>query len=204
MASATDALPFDTSIHVRAFVLKRSAGNLLIYNASVLREKELRADGVERIERHYLNHCHEVQFFKPPLDVPLYCHADDAEAVAKETRVSDTFEARGMLDDDFEIIPIPGHTPGATAYLWNDGQDRFLFTGDSVSLSGGDWVAAVLESSDREKYVESLARLRDVEFDVLLPWAASKDEPFYARTNSRDSRQRFDAMIARIRDGQNH
>ncbi len=53
-----------------------------------------------------------------------------------------------MLDDDFEVIPIPGHTPGATAYLWDDGERRHLFTGDSIYLSDGEWIAALLDSSD--------------------------------------------------------
>ena len=66
-----------------------------------------------------------------------------------------------MLGGDFEIIPTPGHTPGATAFLWN----RHLFTGDTVFLRDGEWVAAVLDDSDPEAYVESLelmkhARLR--------------------------------------------
>ena len=48
------------------------------------------------------------------------------------------------------MIPIPGHTPGATAYLWDSGERRYLFTGDSLYLSDGEWMAAVLDSSDRD------------------------------------------------------
>ena len=47
--------------------------------------------------------------------------------------------------DDFEVIPIPGHTSGATAYLWDGGGHRCLFTGDTLYLREGEWVAAVLE-----------------------------------------------------------
>ena len=32
------------------------------------------------------------------------------------------------------MIPIPGHTPGSTAFLWDGGRHRFLCTGDSVWL----------------------------------------------------------------------
>ena len=67
------------------------------------------------------------------------------------------FSRRHMLDDDFEVIPTPGHTPGATAYLWDNGNHRFLFTGDTIYLRDGEWVDGLLGSSDRASYVESLS-----------------------------------------------
>ena len=78
-----------------------------------------------------------------------------------------------MFEDDFEVIPTPGHTPGATAYLWDSGQHRFLFTGDTIYLHQGEWSRRMLESSDAGAYVESLELIRELEFDVLVPWAAS-------------------------------
>lgn len=204
LVSPPDALPFDKSIALRAFVLKREAGVLLIHNATQLDANALSEIGVEQIERQYLNHRHEVQLAEPPLDVPLYCHEAEAEAVRDVREVAGTFDGRTMLGDDFEIIPIPGHVPGATAYLWNDGETRFLFTGDSICLSEGEWVAAVLGSSDRNAYLASLARLREVEFDVLMPWAATKDQPFYMRTDKADTRRRLNEIIDRLRDGENH
>jgi glyoxylase-like metal-dependent hydrolase (beta-lactamase superfamily II) len=98
------------------------------------------------------------------------------------------------------VIPTPGHTSGATAYLWDSGEHRFLFTGDTIFLDGGEWVAAVLGSSDRDAYVESLELLRGLEFDVLVPWAAS-GEP-YAVTDPADARSRIDAIIDRVRRGE--
>ena len=74
-----------------------------------------------------------------------------------------------MLDEDFEVIPTPGHTPGATAYLWDSGQRRFLFTGDTIYLRDGEWWTACSGSSDRASYVESLKLIRELDFDVLVP-----------------------------------
>jgi hypothetical protein len=68
-------------------------------------------------------------------------------------------------------------------------------------LDGDDWIAAVLESSDREAYVESLALLRELDFDVLVPWAASASGPWFARTDPGDARRRLDAVIDRVRAG---
>lgn len=87
--------------------------------------------------------------------------------------------------DDFAAIPIPGHTPGATAHLWEGGGHRMLFTGDSVFLDDGEWVAAVLGSSDRARRVESLGRIRELDFDVLVPWAATGGQAAHAITDGR-------------------
>jgi len=66
-------------------------------------------------------------------------------------------------------------------------------------LRDGDWRAAVLPSSDRAAYLESLELLRELEFDVVVPWVAAG--PYLARTDGADARRRIDAMIARIRRG---
>ena len=96
-------------------------------------------------------------------------------------------------------------TKGSTAYLWNSGEHRCLFTADSVYLREGEWVAAVLEgSSDRQAYIESLARLREIDFDVLVPWAATRDQPFHARTDRADAKHRIDAIMDRLRRGEDH
>ena len=109
-----------------------------------------------------------------------------------------TFSRRHTLDDDLEVIPIPGHTPGSTAYLWNDGRRRYLFTADSIYLSGGEWVDGMLDSSDRDSYLSSLEALREEEFDVLVPWAAPAGEPWFAETDPADTRRRIDALIKRV------
>lgn len=60
----------------------------------------------------------------------------------------------------------------------------------------------MLDTSDRDAYVASLERLREVEFDVLVPWAASAGRPPYALTGPDDARARLDEVIARVRAGE--
>lgn len=91
---------------------------------------------------------------------------------------------------------------GATAYLWDSGEHRSLFSGDSIYLADGEWVAAVLESSDREAYIESLELLGELDFDTLVPWAASGGQPFYAVTGKADAKRRIGAILERVRRGQ--
>ena len=108
-----------------------------------------------------------------------------------------------MLDDDLEVIPTPGHTSGATAYLWDTGRHRLLFTGDTIYFRHGEWVAALLAgTSDRGKYIESLELIRDLDFDVLVPWAATAGQPYHALTDKTDARRRIDAILERIQRGE--
>jgi glyoxylase-like metal-dependent hydrolase (beta-lactamase superfamily II) len=106
-----------------------------------------------------------------------------------------------VLDEDFEVIPTPGHTPGATAYLWDSGEHRFLFTGDTIYLDDGQWIAAVLSSSDRAAYLESLELIKTLDFDVLVPWVTTRGGPYLAHTNRADAEQRIDWIAERVRDG---
>ena len=192
--SAPEPLPFAPSLHIRAFTLERSHGDVLVYSTS-----GVEADGVSR---QYLNHGHEAMFLSDAVTAPLFVHEADRAAVPR--RLRGTFSRRHTLDDDFEVIPTPGHTPGATAYLWDNGAQRLLFTGDTVYLRDGEWVAAVLDSSDRAAYIESLELIRELEFDVLVPWAASSGHPEYALTDRADSRRRIDAIIERVGRGASH
>jgi glyoxylase-like metal-dependent hydrolase (beta-lactamase superfamily II) len=194
-ASAPEPLPFAPSLHMRAFVLRRGArGDILVYDTGAL-PADL------EVSRHYLNHAHEASFASRAVDAPRFVHAADAGPVAAAYPVRGPFSRRHGLDEDFEVIPTPGHTPGATAYLWDSGEHRFLFTGDTVLLREGEWVGAVLGSSDRDAYVESLAVLGDLDFDVLVPWAATAGDPYYAVTSRADARRRLDAIAERVRRG---
>jgi glyoxylase-like metal-dependent hydrolase (beta-lactamase superfamily II) len=199
-ASAPQPLPFAPDLHVRAFLLAREHGNLLVYSASTVDGAAFKAVG--GVARHYLNHRHEAMFAPAErLAAPLFVHEHERRSVSRTLQVRATFSRRHTLDDDFEVIPTPGHTRGATAYLWDSGQHRFLFTGDTLYLSDGEWVAAVLESSDRAAYLASLDLIRGLEFDVLVPWAATGGQPFRAMTHPADARRRLDAVIARVRQG---
>jgi glyoxylase-like metal-dependent hydrolase (beta-lactamase superfamily II) len=83
-----------------------------------------------------------------------------------------------------------------------NGDRRLLFTGDTIYLDGGEWAAAVLDSSDRAAYLESLELIRGLDFDVLVPWAATAGQPFFAETDPADARRRIDAIAERIRRGE--
>ena len=207
-ASAPAGLSFAPSIRIRAFLLQRAPGNLLLYSAGTVADDAGAIAELGGIARHYLNHWHEAAFgggdLVARLEAPLFCHAAERAEVAKTAPVAGTFATRHMQGDDLEVIPIPGHTAGATAYLWNSRGGRCLFTGDSLYLRDGEWVAAVLESSDRAAYIRGLELLRELEFDLLVPWAASAEGPSHAVTDQADARRRIDEVLARVRRGDDH
>jgi hypothetical protein len=203
-ASPPEPLSFAPSLHTRAFLLQRDEGNVLVYSAARM---EADAAGIEElggISRQYLNHRHEAGFISDWVTAPLFVHENDRASVAETAHVRGAFSRRHLLDDDFEVIPTPGHTPGATTYLWDSGQHRFLFTGDTIYLKDGEWVAAVLGSSDRRSYVESLELIRELDFDVLVPWVASAGQPYYAVTSSAGAQRRIGAILERVRRGEDH
>ncbi|MGH2698059.1 MAG: MBL fold metallo-hydrolase [Actinomycetota bacterium] len=205
-ASAPEPLPFAPSLHIRAFTLKRDLGNLLIYSVAGLGSDVAALEDLGGISRQYLNHRHEAMFMSERISAPLYVHENERGSVSKRSHVDATFSTRHLVDDDFEVIPTPGHTSGATAYLWDGGEHRLLFTGDTIYLDEGEWVAAVLESSDRIRYLESLERIRELDFDVLVPWAATGGRPYHSltdkATDKADTKRRIDAILDRLRRGE--
>jgi hypothetical protein len=200
-ASAPEPLPFAPALDIRAFLLERERGNILVYSTTKLAAEAAVIDELGGISRQYLNHRHEAIFASDWVTAPLFVHRADGRSVAARTPGRATFSRRHPLDDDFEVIPTPGHTPGATAYLWENGAHRLLFTGDTIYLDDGEWVAAVLSSSDRAAYLESLELIRELDFDVLVPWAATRGGPYLAFTDADDARRRIDAILDRVRAG---
>lgn len=201
--SPAEPLSFAPGTDVRAFMLEREDGNLLIYsNGAVAKDWDWLARA--GVERQYLNHWHELLFGLPPaeLGARLFHHrAESAEVERRRGEHGTSFDRRHALGGDFEAIPIPGHTPGATAYLWDNGQHRLLFTGDSLMLTGEEWTTALLATSDRASYLESLELIRELDFDVLVPWAASHDGPWFSMVSEAERRRRVDRAIARMRAG---
>ncbi len=208
-ASAPAGLSFAPTMHIHAFLLRRRHGNLLVFSAGTVADDARAIEDLGGISRHYVNHWHEAAFgggerVASTFGAPLFCHENERASVTETTKVAGTFSSRHMQGDDFEVIPIPGHTSGATAYLWDSGEHRCLFTGDTLYLSEGEWVAAVLESSDRAAYVESLELIKQLDFDMLVPWLATAGQAIHTVTDKADAGRRIDAVLERLRRGDDH
>ena len=203
-ATPGSPLPFDRSVSIRAFLLERDEGNVIVYHAPGLEAAAAEIRDRGGASRLLVNHGHEGMFGVPPIDMPVFVHERDRAELAGVIPVAGTFSRREMIGEDLEVIPIPGHTPGSTAYLWDGGAHRFLFTGDSVWLDHGIWRAVVLDPGGRQDYLESLTLMRDLDFDVLVPWGATQDEPYVAVVSRSEAREHLESIIQRVKAGGNH
>ena len=206
-AAEPEPLGFGPSLGIRAYLLQREGGNLLLYRSAALEQDVETVNGLGGISRQYLNHHHEASpacdWVANTFGAPLHVHEDDAAAAAEICNVDATFSERHKLDEDFEVIPIPGHTGGATAFLWDSGQHRVLFTGDTIFFGRSKWRAAVLDGvSNRERYIESLESIRTLDFDLIVPGIAAAGRPYYSFTDRAEATQQIDAILERVRRGE--
>ena len=199
LATPVARLPYQANVVVRSFVLPRAAGNVIVYNSPGIAEAadDLRALG--GATRLLINHGHEGMYGEPGVDVPVFVH--DLDRAELGLAVAGTFTDRHTIDDDLEVIPTPGHTAGTTSYLWDSGEHRYLFTGDFVWIENGEWKAVVLDPALRGSYLDSLSLIRDLDFDVLVPWGTTDDSPSIDVTTPEVARSRIDAIIERVRTG---
>lgn len=79
------------------------------------------------------------------------------------TRVVDEGDVVDMGDRRFEVLHLPGHTPGEIG-LW-EAETRTLFSGDCVYESGV--LLDDLPESDIPAYVRSMVRLRDLPVRIV-------------------------------------
>lgn len=196
-------LPFDRTIDVRSFLLHRSDGNLLVYNSPGIASATADIHTLGGAERLLINHSHEAMFGPQGLEADAWVHGRDHSETAASLAVEGTFGGRDSIGDDCEIIPTPGHTRGTTAFLWDSGHRRFLFTGDTLWVDGDQWSAVLLGSGDRAAYLNSLETMRELEFDVLVPWGARQGQPFAHAVTHQQARRSIAAVMTRLERGEN-
>ena len=194
-ASPPEALPFAPELDIRAFVLEREQGNILIYSTTGVQADD--------ISRHYLNHRHEASFASDGVDAPLFVHERERDSVERAYHVRGTFSRRHTLDDDFEVIPTPGHTPGATAYLWDSGDHRFLFTGDTIYLDAASGWRRCSARATASAYIESLELIASSSSTCSCR-GPRRAGPLLRAYQQHDTGRRIDAILERIRNGGDH
>jgi glyoxylase-like metal-dependent hydrolase (beta-lactamase superfamily II) len=202
LATPASRLPYQRDVLLRSYVLVRPGGNVIVYDSPGVSESAAAILALGTPDRLLVNHEHEAMHGQPDLEVPVWIHEDDRQAVAGRLEIAGTFRGRSMIGDDLEVIPTPGHTAGTTSFLWDDGTHRFLFTGDAVWIEGGEWKAVVLDPALRPAYLDSLATIRDLDFDVLVPWGVTEgDAPVAVVADRAEARDRIDRIIARVAAG---
>lgn len=199
LATPASRLPYQHDVLLRSYVLQRATGNMIVYNSPGVSEAAAAIQELGAPSRLLVNHAHESMYGNPSFDVPIWLHRDDEAEVGRALEIDGLFDRRTTIDDDLEVIPTPGHTAGTCSYLWDDGAHRFLFTGDFIWIENGEWKAVVLDPRLRGAYVESLRLVRDLDFDVLVPWGVTEgNAPVFPVRDEGDKRERVDAIIGRV------
>jgi hypothetical protein len=110
-ASTPEPLGFGPSLEIRAFLLQRERGNLLVYRSEMLERDVEEVNALGGISRQYLNHHHEASpacdWVAKTFDAPLHVHEKEAPSVSEICNVTETFFERHHLDDDLEILSHP-------------------------------------------------------------------------------------------------
>ena len=186
------------------FFVRREEGNLLFpcFSGSATihgRFDEIAAmGGLSRQllgDSHFKTpHCDEVA---AKFGSPLFCSEPEAPDVVKSVKNVQTFPLeRHVLEPGVEVIPTPGHRPGGVCYLVTLDGRRFLFAGDAIWHDGTGWKAFPTKAG-RTKMIDSLRRLADVDFDVLLANTRVNNPLCFVEVSNEQRR----GLIASIREG---
>ena len=121
---------------------------------------------------HLLGDMHFAARYNDDVDarfgVTTMCSEVEGPDVRRKVKNVATFPfERHVLAPGVEVIPTPGHRPGAVSYLVDVGERRCLFAGDSIYHSGEGWMCPV-SKKNRKTMLATLDLLSEVDFDVLL------------------------------------
>jgi glyoxylase-like metal-dependent hydrolase (beta-lactamase superfamily II) len=184
--------------------IKRPAGNLILDASRVgsLTDlfDELEAEGGVKaavISDRHLGGASTNQIAER-FGATIYCSAIEAEAMGhrvNQVRIDHAlpFE-RATIEGDVQLIPTPGHTAGQFSTLAEVGGARILFTADFVWRKDGHWRPG---NSSRKKMLKSFEGLRDLQFDVVVPWTSYTQTELFVPIASVNAA--VDAMIAACR-----
>jgi len=125
----------EKSYAAASYLIQRPEGNVLIdsprFAAPLVKQLEVMG-GVRYL---YLTHRDDVadhQKFRDHFGCDRLLHADDITPATASVEIQLQGQDPIPLAADLLILPIPGHTKGHTALLY---QEKFLFTGDHLAWS---------------------------------------------------------------------
>jgi len=125
----------------------------------------------------------------------IYCSAIEADAMGHRTKAVRIDHAlafeRTTIEGDVLLVPTPGHTAGQFSTLAVVEGARILFTADFVWREGGRWRPGNLS---RRKMAASFEGLRDLAFDVVVPWTGYDQTELFVAVA--DVEETVDAMLA--------
>ena len=200
-ATPSAPLPFLEAVVVRSYLLATQQGTVIIYNSPGITAASAEIANFEQPLRLFINHYHETMYGRPELEVSVSVHEYDRAGIERSMQVAGVFTVREHVGADLEVIPSYSHTAGSTFFLWNSGAHRFLFPGDAIWVDSGIWKAVILEESNPQAFLATLSVMRELDFDVLVPWHAPQDVLPYDVVTPEQKHRQIDRLSARIAAG---
>jgi glyoxylase-like metal-dependent hydrolase (beta-lactamase superfamily II)/ferredoxin len=182
LASAMDSFPLrieddvyycgfnsEKSFGANSYFIRHAGGNWLVDSPRYIQHLVAAFEQLGGIEWIFLTHKDDVadaERYAKHFGAKRIIHAGDAEAVSGAERIVDG-EDRVHLAEGFHAVPVPGHTAGSMALLYNQ---KFLFSGDHLwwnpqTMSLGAPTRLVWR---KWVLVDSIRKLLDERFEWLL------------------------------------
>ena len=159
----------EKSFGANSFFIRHAEGNWLVDSPRYMKQLTEAFGQMGGIARIFLTHEDDVA------DASRYAKHFGARQLIHRADAAAAPEADWLIDGhaliqvapQFKAIPVPGHTPGSMALLYDD---RFLFTGDHLWW---DPQSRTLESPERlvwnaTSLYKSIERLLEVDFEWVL------------------------------------
>ena len=130
--------------------------------------------------------------------IPTMCSEVEGSDVKRKVANVVTFPfERHQLAPGVEVIPTPGHRPGAVAYRIDIAGRTCLFAGDSIYHDGTDWICPV-SKKNRKTMLATLDRLEDIPFDVLLSNTGANNPVCHVELDDTTRAPFFDGLRDRL------
>jgi glyoxylase-like metal-dependent hydrolase (beta-lactamase superfamily II)/ferredoxin len=181
-----------------SYLILRERGNWLVDSpraAGPLIERITELGGVRRM---FLSHADDVadhSIFHERFGCERFLHTQDVRPATRAVEHPLSGEDPIQLEADLLAIPVPGHTRGSSALLY---EDELLFTGDhlwySAELGGLHASRSVCWYSWSEQ-IRSMQRLLDFRFEWVLPGHGRR----YRAQSAAAMRAELERLIARMR-----
>lgn len=184
------------SYGANSFFIQHRQGNWLIDSPRFVRPlvKHIRRMG--GLKYIFLTHQDDVadaQKYAKEFGAKRIIHKYDA-AAQPDSEMQIEGEAAQFFGDDFQIIPVPGHTKGHMVLLF---KQSYLFTGDHLFFDPSSKRLTATRTYcwySWERQIESMAALADVSFEWVLPGHGQR-----VHLDGNEMREQLIALVKRMR-----
>jgi glyoxylase-like metal-dependent hydrolase (beta-lactamase superfamily II)/ferredoxin len=165
----------EKSYGAASYLIRRPAGdggNILVDSPRFARPLVDRIEQLGGISLIVLTHRDDIAdhaAFAKEFGCRRLIHADDAVSGIRDAEIRIEGYEPVKIDDDFSVIPVPGHTRGSVCFLY---RERHLFTGDHLRWDPHNGRLAANRSVcwyDWTAQIRSMEKLLTHRFEWILP-----------------------------------